>query len=198
METTQSCHRLQNQERAMATTKLMTADELLTMPDDGRRWELDRGVLREMNPSSYRSSKIAGRVNAALSAFVEAHGLGDVVAPEVGFRFERDPDVVLSPDGAFIRADRVPPDDAQDRFAEVAPDLVIEVNLPTDRPANVRAKVERYLSYGVAEIWVVDPPSRSITRFRQERTPQTLQAPDMLDGDEMLPGFLLDLAALFR
>src|SRR5581483_11352386 len=138
----------------MTTTKLMTADDLLKMPDDGRRWELDRGVLREMNPSSYRSSKIASRLNAALSAFVEAHGLGDTVAPEAGFRFERDPDVVLSPDGAFIRADRVPPDEAQDRFAEVAPDLVVEVNSPTDRPSDARAKVERYLGYGVTEIWV--------------------------------------------
>jgi Uma2 family endonuclease len=198
MGATQSCQRIQNQERAMATTKLMTADDLLKMPDDGRRWELDRGVLREMNPSSYRSSKIAGRVNAALSAFIEARGLGDVIPPECGFCFERDPDVVLSPDGAFIRADRVPPDDAQDRFAEVAPDLVVEVNSPTDRPADVRAKVERYLSYGVAEIWVVDPPSRSITRFRQEREPQVLQEADVMDGDEALPGFRLDLGALFR
>ncbi|HEU0115587.1 MAG TPA: Uma2 family endonuclease, partial [Thermomicrobiales bacterium] len=145
----------------MATTKLLTADDLLAMPDDGRRWELDRGVLREMNPSSYRSSKIAGRIVVALGAFVDAHGLGDVVPPEAGFRFERDPDVVLSPDGAFIRADRVPPAAAQDHFAEVAPDLVVEVNSPTDRPADVRAKVERYLEYGVEEIWVVDPPSRS-------------------------------------
>jgi Uma2 family endonuclease len=198
METTRSCQCIQNQEFAMATTKLITADDLLAMPDDGRRWELDRGVLREMNPSSYRSSKIAGRVNAALSAFVEAHGLGDVVAPEAGFRFERDPDVVLSPDGAFIRADRVPPDDAQDRFAEVAPDLVVEVNSPTDRPADVQAKVERYLGYGVVEIWVVDPPSRSITRFRRECAPQIVREPDVLDGGEMLPGFRLDLTALFR
>ncbi|HEX5499684.1 MAG TPA: Uma2 family endonuclease [Thermomicrobiales bacterium] len=182
----------------MATTKLMTADELLAMPDDGRHWELDRGVLREMNPSRYRSSKIAGRIVAALSAFVEARGLGDVIPPESGFRFERDPDVVLSPDGAFIRAERVPPDDAQDRFAEVAPDLVVEVNSPTDRPADVRAKVERYLGYGVAEIWVVDPPSRSVTRFRQGREPQIVREPDALDGREALPGFRLDLAALFR
>jgi Uma2 family endonuclease len=182
----------------MATTKLMTADDLLAMPDDGRRWELDRGVLREMNPSSYRSSKIAGRVFAALNAFIEARRLGDVIPPESGFRFERDPDVVLSPDGAFIRADRVPPDDAQDRFAEVAPDLVVEVNSPTDRPGDVRTKVERYLGYGVAEIWVVDPPSRSVTRFRQGDDPLILREPDVLDGGDLLPGFRLELTDLFR
>lgn len=62
---------------ADAPPRPVTADELAELPDDGRRYELSRGMLICMSPSSYGPSRIAGRVLTRLGVFVDEHRLGD-------------------------------------------------------------------------------------------------------------------------
>src|SRR5438874_5926949 len=85
---------------------------------------------------------------------------GWVFGAETGFRLARDPDVVLGPDVAFVRADRLPPPDQRERFLELAPDLAVEIVSPTDRPGDVRAKVPAYLRHGVQLLWIIIEPRR--------------------------------------
>ena len=59
----------------MATTHLLTAEDLLEMPDDGHRYELVRGELREMPPSGHIHARIAGRVSSRLGHYAEANRL---------------------------------------------------------------------------------------------------------------------------
>ena len=74
----------------MATTHLLTAEDLLEMPDDGHRYELVRGELREMPPSGHIHARIAGRVSSRLGHFAEANRLGEVYVADPGFLLGRD------------------------------------------------------------------------------------------------------------
>jgi Uma2 family endonuclease len=181
----------------MATTKLMTADELLAMPDDGRFWELVRGELREVSPSGIRASAVAVAISAWLMIYVIERELGIVTGADGGFVLERDPDTVLAPDVAFIRQDHVPPEDELLRFGQVPPDLVVEVVSPTDRPRAVAEKVAIYLAKGVPLVWVVDPATRSAEVHRPGRQPRRLTIDDAFDGEEIVPGFRLPLSQVF-
>jgi Uma2 family endonuclease len=90
------------------------------------------------------------------------------------------------------------------RFVELAPDLAIEVLSPSDRPAEIRAKVIEYLRLGVSAIWVLDPTSRKVwVHTREDRqqgskvTTTTLAEGELLEGGEVVPGFSCPVAELF-
>ena len=69
--------------------KLMTADELLAMPDDGNRHELVRGELIEMPPPGIMHVIITGRIGYRFSHFIEENGLPFVYGPEAAAFTER-------------------------------------------------------------------------------------------------------------
>ena len=119
---------------------------------------------------------------------------GWVFGAKTDFRLARDPDVVLGPDVAFVRAERVPPTDP---FLELAPDLVVEIVSPTDRPADMRAGVQAYLRHAVQLLLVVEPRRQQVTVHWPEQPLRLLNAGEDLDGQEVLPGFRLPLTELF-
>jgi Uma2 family endonuclease len=183
---------------ATAATGLMTAEELALLPDDGYQYELVRGVLRRMSPASFRPSNITARLTVRIGSYVEEHGLGEVTGADGGYVLERGPDTVRAPDVAFVRAARVPAPEEQDRFAELAPDLVVEVVSPSDRMKDVEEKVEQYLALGVPLVWVFHPRRRTVTVHRAGREPRVLHEGEELDGEEVLPGFRLAIGDVFR
>jgi len=177
-------------------TKLMTAEELMALPDDGWRYELVGGVPRRRTMGGLDHGRIGARILSPVFGFVERHDLGLVVY-EVLFRFERNPDHALVPDMAFVRGDRLPPPDAWQRVAEMPPDLVLDVASPDDTAPEIAAKVAYYLDHGVSLVWVAYPPRREVVVHRPGQAPRTLGAGDVLDGEEILPGFQLPLTRVF-
>ncbi len=180
----------------MVTTKLMTADELERMPEDIYRYDLIRGVLKRPSPTGFRHLKVAGTMIWLLNDHVVPRGLG-VVSGEGGFVLEVDPDTVLAPDVAFVRADRVPPEEVIDRFARLAPDLAAEILSPSDTKAEIEEKVQAYLDAGVPLVWVVDPQRRTIRVRPADGRERLLTEADELDGGKVLPGFRMPVARLF-
>ncbi len=172
--------------------RLLTAEEFFALPEEIRdRHELVRGRLEELDTvrPGVRHGWVMVRVACALMDYVEPRGLGLVVSGDAGFILERAPDTVRGPDVAFVRADRVPPDDELDGFADLSPDLAVEVLSPRDRPGGVQAKVADYLNAGVRLVWVVDPRARTIVVHVPGHPPRRHTATDRLDGGDVLPGF---------
>lgn len=179
---------------AAALPAACTAEELLDLPDDGFRYELVRGELRQMAPGGYEHGRVAARTARVLDGFVSEHRLGEVVGAETGFVLARDPDTVRAPDAAFVAAERVPTD--RDGYAELAPDLVVEVVSPSDRAAEVADKVLMWLEAGCRMVWVLYPQRRAAVH-RPGGEARLLGPDDVLDGGEVLPGFALPVADLF-
>ena len=78
--------------------RLMTAEELCELPDDGCRYELLEGELIPMTPAGARHSAIAVRIARLLDEYAEARDLGVCGTAEPGFILQRSPDVVRAPD----------------------------------------------------------------------------------------------------
>jgi hypothetical protein len=74
--------------------QLITANELLRMPDDGFRYELVQGALRRMSPAGFRHGRLIMNIAASLDHHVRAQRLGVVCAAETGFLLATDPDTV--------------------------------------------------------------------------------------------------------
>ena len=184
----------------MATTanKLVTAEELKLLPDDGHQYELVEGVVHRMAPASFAPSNFAARLLIRIGNYVEERGLGEVTGADGGYVLARGPDTVLAPDVAFVRAERLPSPKEQQHFAPIAPDLVVEVVSPSDRMREVNDKVKRYLAAGVVVVWVFHPRQRTATVRRENKAPLVLNAGDVLDGEDVLPGFRLSLSDIFR
>lgn len=179
------------------TTRLMTADELLQLPDDGQQHELVRGQLLTMSPTSSRPAMVATRFGLEIGVFVRQHGLGEVGGADWGFKLQSDPDTVRAPDFAFVRADRIPPEGVPPGFWPGAPDLALEVLSPTDRFADVMTKVEEYLAAGTRMVIVVDPEARVTRVFRPDHPVRVLGPDDTLAGEDVLPGFRLQLSQVW-
>ncbi|HEX9895282.1 MAG TPA: Uma2 family endonuclease [Gemmatimonadales bacterium] len=181
----------------MSYPHALTAAELLRLNLSTKRTELVRGVLRVREPASYRHGELTVALTLAIGKHVEAHDLGRVLAAETGFKLTADPDTVRAPDLAFIRSDRLP-DPAPQGYAELAPDLVVEVLSPADRPGEVLARVGDWLTAGTRLVWVVDPIREVVRVYRADGSDTVASKDANLAGEDVLPGFTCALALLFR
>jgi Uma2 family endonuclease len=173
----------------------MTADELLRLQPPDKRVELVRGVMVVREPPGFRHGVVAFAIAARIGAFVHAHGLGVVVAAETGFKLFSDPDTVRAPDVGFIQRDRVP-DPLPRGYGALAPDLVVEVLSPDDRPGEVLQKTGDWLSAGTRLVWVIDSERRTARVYRADGSLGSLTADDVLEGEDVLPGFSCRLAEI--
>jgi Uma2 family endonuclease len=179
------------------TTQLMTAEELLTIPDDGLRYELVEGELRRMSPAGHNHGRIAMRLSIPLGKFIADNNLGEVYAAETGFKLGSNPDTVRAPDVSFIRQERVEQVGDTEGYWPGAPDLAVEVNSPGDRVGEVEEKVQGWLNAGARLVWVISPKLRVVTVYRSLTDIVTLTEKDTLDGGEVVPGFQFPVAELF-
>src|SRR5438270_13850709 len=125
----------------MTVTSLMSADELLQLPDDGNRYELVQGELRKMSPPGADHGGVAAAIIISLGSYVKERRLGKVYS-EIGFRIARKPDTVRAPDAAFVRRERVV---KTERFFEGPPDIAFEVVSPNDTYTEVEEKTQEWL-----------------------------------------------------
>ncbi len=180
----------------MATTHLMTAEEFAEVTEIGR-FDLVRGELIRMSPAGGQQGEIASQFVFALVLHTRERQSGKVYTAEASFILSRDPDVVVAPDAAFVRAERLPPPDQRTGFLPLAPDLAVEIVFPSDRMSLVRRKIAAYLEYGTPLVLVVEPRRRTVTAHHADGTVTTYREGDEIDGGPVLPGFRLSVAQLF-
>jgi Uma2 family endonuclease len=176
---------------------LMTADELLRTHLPDKQVELVRGILVVREPPGYRHGGVTARITKLLMDVVDATGLGQVLAAETGFKLAADPDTVRAPDVAFVSRERLP-DPEYPGYPSLAPDLVVEVLSPRDRPGETLATVADWLTAGSRLVWVVDPARREVRVYRQDGSETLLGESDVVSGEDVVPGFECELGALLR
>ncbi|WP_337175857.1 Uma2 family endonuclease [Paludisphaera sp.] len=164
-------------------------------PDLRLERQADGGVI-VMSPAGSRSGGRNAKLVIRLGMWNEVHGLGEVFDSSSGFTLPSG--AVRAPDVAWILRDRwdlVPPAE-QDRFARIAPDFVAELRSPSDTLADARAKMAEYAAQGVRLGWLIDPMTKTVEIHRPGRDPEILAKPATLSGEDVLPGFTLDLKGI--
>ena len=183
----------------MVTTsspKLVTAEELLDLSKEDFCGELIQGVLVEEMPPGVRHALIVAKLIALLLSYVEEKDLGSVLA-DAGIWTERNPDTVRAPDVQFFDHHRLPLGAEAAGYAEVAPNLAVEVRSPNDSHRALREKATMWLNVGAQMVWVVQPETRSVDVYLSGQDTIRLSRADSLEGLDVLPGFHCDLDAIF-
>ncbi len=177
--------------------RLLTAEEYARLPETpGYRDELLRGrVVREPSPG-WPHGRAQARLSARLLTFVEEHDLG-YAGVETGFIVERGPDTVRGPDLWYVSRERLG-DEEPEVYAELGPDLAVEVLSPSNRPREMAEKLAEYFAAGTRLAWLIDPKRRTAKVHRPGRAVLVIREQDELDGEDVLPGFRCRLADVFE
>jgi len=107
-----------------------------------------------------------------------------------------DEPTVRAADAAFIRRERLP-EQLPVGYAQIVPDLVVEVTSPSDTYAMVAEKVNDWLLAGAQMVWVVDTSSRQVSVHRPNQSVRVYGESDTLSGEDVLPDFACKVSELF-
>ena len=175
------------------TTHLMTAEDLLNMPDDGYRHELVKGELLTMTPPKHEHARTVAKLIRILGNYVEAEDLGEVWA-DSGFMLETNPDTVIGPDVSFTAKQRLtdPPG-----YISGPPDLAIEVRSPGDRTGKVQRKATMWLDFATRSLWLVNPAKRTVEVCHADGQRRLFHESDEL-VDDTVPGFRVRVSKIFE
>jgi Uma2 family endonuclease len=179
----------------MATKTLLTIEQFDQLPvKEGILYELNEGELVTMTEPMPRHNWVRDNVARLTGNFVEERKLGRVFL-ETGYQLT--PDTVRIPDVSFVPADRMREIDLDKRI-QGAPALAIEVVSPTDLAEELTQKVKQYLAAGAKAVWVSYPKTHEVQVFRADGSILVRHEPGMLEEPDVLPGFSMDLKAVFR
>jgi Uma2 family endonuclease len=129
-------------------------------PDDGRRFEVIRGVLYVTATPTFPHQYAVGEIFSFLRGFVRVRDLGLALVAPFNIRLPERIADPLAPDVMYFRKGNEPRDEASD--FEGVPDLVVEVFSPRTRQRDRTVKLEAYRDTGVAEYWIADPKARAV------------------------------------
>lgn len=174
-----------------------TEDDVRWLNDhEDRLYELVDGILVEKTVG-YEESWIAVNLSELLLAFVNLRNLGLVTGEGGTIRLAKG--LVRIPDVAFVSWDRIPggrfPDAA---IPDLVPDLAVEVISAGNTRKEMDEKLKEYFEKGVRLVWFVRPRSQTVDVYTAVDNFTRLTATGTLEGGNVLPGFAIPVADLFR
>ena len=156
------------------------------------------GELIIMPPTGGETGKQNSDLIVDLGIWNRQTKLGVVFDSSTGFKLPNGAN--RSPDAAWIpqsRWDALAPAQRQ-RFLPLCPDFLIELLSPTDTWEAGAAKLQEYQANGNRLGWLIDPKSLRVAIYRLGQPIEVLQSPTTLSGEDVLPGFVLDLSRLWQ
>ena len=189
MEIQRAAERANNHDRAL------TYDDLLRFPEDTQRREIIGGELIVSPSPDWWHQRLVLHVRDLIVAS-EAGKLGEVAVAPLDVRLTTYDTV--QPDLFFVRSDRMSILMADGRITG-SPDLVVEVVSPTSHALDRVRKFALYAGAGVPEYWIVDAIRREVPVhvLNGNRYAQVPVDPDGVSASRVLPGFVVDPAAIF-
>ncbi|MBC6474831.1 MAG: Uma2 family endonuclease [Hormoscilla sp. GM102CHS1] len=102
---------------------------------------------------------------------------------------------IRSPDAAWVRKERwlaLTPLQRQ-KYVPLCPDFLVELRSASDELENIQQKMQEYLENGLQLGWLIDPEMHQVEIYRPDKEVKILYSPAALSGEEILPGFVLEL-----
>ncbi|NNJ27013.1 Uma2 family endonuclease [Alienimonas chondri] len=183
---------------AVPGTTGVTLAEFREMRDAGPPTELVCGEIVEVPRPVHHHGAYCSIVTTRLTVWTNYFERGHVLSNDTGYVVQENPDTLRGPDVIFISKERLGPQENYDLddWLRIPPELAVEVKSPSDSWPQTRAKAVEYLQSGVAEVWVLDGPTRQLRVHRDpENDPLTLAESDELTSPA-LPGFACKVADL--
>lgn len=178
--------------RSQQLTDCLFADLCLANPN----LHLERtacGELVVMSPAGSGSSRRNQLLSQRLGVWADSNGLGVALDSSCGYTLPNG--AIRSPDASWItqeRWDALTPA-GQESFAHICPDFVAELRSPSDVLDEVQLKMCEYIAQGARLGWLIDPRRNVVEIYRPGRPVEIMKATATVSGEDVLPGFTLEL-----
>ena len=157
------------------------------------QFELEGGKISVMGPSDIVSSEVGILFSRLLGNWVYPRRLGRVFDSAGGFIL---PDSNLkAPDVSFVKAERLRRSIRY--FAEMVPDLAVEIKSQSDRIPTLQQKLKEYIEQGVQVGILIDPDEETVTIYRPTGEPVELVGDDILTLPELFPGWEISISEVW-
>ncbi|WP_124974377.1 Uma2 family endonuclease [Aphanothece sacrum] len=179
----------------------VTPEQFEALAAANRDLNLERTAEGELilNPptggeSGRRNFSITGQLNRWCE---EQEDLGEGFDSSTGFKLPNGAN--RSPDASWVSRKRWQLLTPQQRkgFVALCPDFVVELRSESDSLSKLQAKMLEYLDNGASLGWLIDPQNRRVEIYRPGRDVELLANPTELSGEDVLPGFVLNLRRIF-
>ena len=152
-----------------------------------------RGELIIMTPVGGGGSSREANLIADVTIWNRQTGLGIVFSSSGLFSLPRGGD--RSPDVAWIKLERWQALSLQEQegVPNICPDFVIELRSRTDRLPPLQTKMQEYLNSGLRLGWLINPQDKELEIYRPRYPVEILPQPQSVSGEDVLPGFVLNL-----
>lgn len=179
----------------------VTHEQLVELAIANRDLQLERtatGELIVMAPTGSITGNRNLDIEGQLWLWNRQAKLGKTFNSSTGFHLPNGAD--RSPDAAWVRQDRwdaLTPEQ-QEGFAPLCPDFVLELRSTHDNLAPLQAKMQEYMANGACLGWLIDRKNQTVEIYRQGQAVEILHRPLSLSGEDVLPGFVLDLTEIWN
>ncbi len=180
------------------TLKLhVTSDQFVLLAASNRDLQLERTAQGELivnPPTGWQTGQQNSRISGELYLWWRNAGEpGKVFDSSTGFTLPNN--AIRSPDAAWVSQERCDTltDEQKATFAPICPDFVVELRSTSDTFKSLQEKMQEYLENGARLGWLINPKNRTVAVYRVGLETEVLTNPKQLSGEEVLPGFMLDL-----
>ncbi|UNU26578.1 Uma2 family endonuclease [Microcoleus vaginatus] len=107
---------------------------------------------------------------------------------------------IRSPDASWVTRTRWEALTPKQRkgFVPLCPDFVVELRSASDSLSTLQTKMREYIDNGARLGWLIDPQNQRVEIYRQQTEVEILINPTELSGEDVLPGFVLNLRRVWR
>jgi Uma2 family endonuclease len=156
------------------------------------------GEIEIMPPTGFETSDRNAGLTAQLYNWARRDGRGRALDSNVEYILPSG--AARSPDASWVPRSRLAKLTAEQKkkFPPLCPDFVVELRSPSDRLAQVQAKMREWIANGAKLGWLIDPATRSVYIYRPGRTTERLVDPRSVEGDGPVEGFVLEMADIWN
>ncbi len=150
-----------------------------------------------MAPTSGGTGARNANLTARVVVWAKIDGTGTPFDSSAGFKLPNG--ATRSPDTSWIPNDRwntLTAAEKEEKLSPICPEFVIELRSRSDRKTKLRGKMREYLTQGARLGWLIDPLDSTVEIYRPGQPVEILNKPAKLSGEQVLPGFVLDLKGI--
>ena len=178
----------------------LTDDQFFQLCQENENIRLERtakGELIIMSPAGGETGNSNAGLTAQIWIWNESHKLGKVFDSSTGFKLPNGAD--RSPDTSWVKLERwdaLTPEQ-QKKFPPLCPDFVVELMSPSDSLKDTQDKMKEYRDNGAVLGWLINRKSRQVEIYRPNQEVEVLESPAAVSGEDVLPGFILNLESIW-
>ncbi len=179
----------------------LTDEQFFQLCQDNQDYQFERtasGEIIIMPPTGGETSNNNFEIAVQLGIWNRQTNLGKCFDSNGGFTLPNG--AVRAPDASWLKLERweaLTPQQKQ-KFLPLCPDFVVELLSPTDSLKQTRLKMQEYIANGARLGWLIDTKTRRVEIYRPDRTVEFLENPVTLSGEDVLPGFVLDISTVLN